>query len=127
VTTLRRAVETGGRHATVAFGTDFREDALRRDFTVNALGLDRAGQVHDYCDGLADVAARSIGFIGDPLERIREDFLRILRFFRFHARFGTGEPDAAGLDACIAWRAGLEGISRERVRAELLKLLVAPG
>lgn len=127
VTTLRRDVETDGRHATVAFGTDFRDDALRRDFTVNALGLSLDGTVHDYCGGLTDLAARRIRFIGDPLERIREDFLRILRFFRFHARFGMGEPDAAGLAACIAGRAGLEGLSRERVRAELLKLLVAPG
>jgi poly(A) polymerase len=126
VTTLRRDVETDGRHATVAFGTDFAEDALRRDFTINALGLDHAGQVHDYCDGLADLAARRIRFIGEAGARIREDYLRILRFFRFHARYGEGGLDPAGLAACIAGRAGLEGLSRERVRAEMLKLLVAP-
>ncbi|RDJ25334.1 CCA tRNA nucleotidyltransferase [Bosea caraganae] len=127
VTTLRRDVETDGRHATVAFGRDFSEDALRRDFTVNALGLDSEGRVHDYCGGLADLVARRIRFIGDAAERIREDYLRILRFFRFHARYGAGSLDEAGLKACIAGRAGLDGLSRERVRAELLKLLVAPG
>jgi len=126
VTTLRRDVETDGRRATVAFGREFGEDALRRDFTMNALGLDRDGALHDYCDGLADLAARRIRFIGDAGARIREDYLRILRFFRFHARYGEGEPDAVGLAACIAGRAGLAGLSRERIRAELLKLLVAP-
>lgn len=127
VTTLRRDVETDGRRAKVAFGRDFTEDALRRDFTINALGLDRHGGLHDYGAGLADLAARRIRFIGDPAERIREDYLRILRFFRFHARYGHGSPDPFGLAACISGRAGLEGLSRERVRAELLKLLVAPG
>ncbi|MDR6869885.1 poly(A) polymerase [Bosea sp. BE125] len=127
VTTLRRDVETDGRRAKVAFGRDFTEDALRRDFTINALGLDRHGGLHDYGEGLTDLAARRIRFIGDPAERIREDYLRILRFFRFHARYGHGSPDPLGLAACISGRAGLEGLSRERVRAELLKLLVAPG
>lgn len=127
VTTLRRDVETDGRRAVVAFGRDFREDALRRDFTINALGLDAAGALHDYTDGLADLAARRVCFIGDAGARIADDYLRILRFFRFHARYGSGEPDAAALSACIAGRAGLEGLSRERVWAELRKLLVAPG
>ncbi|HEV7327070.1 MAG TPA: CCA tRNA nucleotidyltransferase [Bosea sp. (in: a-proteobacteria)] len=126
VTTLRRDVETDGRHAVVAFGRDFREDALRRDFTINALGLDAAGTLHDYADGLADLAARRVRFIGAAGERIAEDYLRILRFFRFHARYGVGEPDRAALDACIAGRGGLDGLSRERVWAELRKLLVAP-
>lgn len=126
VTTLRRDVETDGRHAVVAFGRDFREDALRRDFTINALGLDAAGALHDYADGLADLAARKVRFIGAASERIAEDYLRILRFFRFHARYGIGEPDRMALDACIAGRAGLDGLSRERVWAELRKLLVAP-
>ncbi|WID97973.1 CCA tRNA nucleotidyltransferase [Bosea vestrisii] len=126
VTTLRRDVETDGRHAVVAFGRDFREDALRRDFTFNALGLDAAGVLHDYADGLADLAARRVRFIGAASERIAEDYLRILRFFRFHARYGAGEPDRAALDACIAGRAGLDGLSRERVWAELRKLLAAP-
>ncbi|MFC5418778.1 CCA tRNA nucleotidyltransferase [Bosea eneae] len=126
VTTLRRDVETDGRHAVVAFGRDFREDALRRDFTINALGLDAAGGLHDYADGLADLAVRRVRFIGVAGERIAEDYLRILRFFRFHARYGIGEPDRAALDACIAGRLGLGGLSRERVWAELRKLLAAP-
>lgn len=126
VTTLRCDVETDGRRAVVAFGRDFRDDALRRDFTINALALDAAGVLHDYAGGLADLAARRVRFIGAAGERIAEDYLRILRFFRFHARYGAGEPDQAALHACIAGRAGLDGLSRERVRAEFLKLLVAP-
>ncbi|KRE02508.1 hypothetical protein ASE61_14565 [Bosea sp. Root670] len=127
VTTLRRDVETDGRRAKVLFGRDFAADALRRDFTINALGLGRDGRLHDYCGGLDDLAGRRVRFIGEADARIREDYLRILRFFRFHARYGAGEPDAEGLRACIAGREGLAGLSRERVRAELLKLLVAPG
>ncbi len=127
VTTLREDVETDGRRATVRFGRDFVADARRRDFTVNALSLDRAGVVHDPCGGLADLSVRRIRFIGDAATRIREDYLRILRFFRFHARYGYGSPDADGVRACIAGRGGLAGLSRERVRAELMKLLVAPG
>lgn len=127
VTTLRRDVETDGRRAKVAFGRDFAADALRRDFTINALGLDRSGALHDYSDGLADLAQRRVRFIGQAEARIREDYLRILRFFRFHARYGVGAPDGEGLCACIAGRAGLAGLSRERVRAELMKLLAAPG
>lgn len=127
VTTLREDVETDGRWAKVVFGRDFVADALRRDFTINALSLDRDGTIHDHCSGLADLAERRIRFIGDAGTRIREDYLRILRFFRFHARFGAGAPDAEGLAACIAGRAGLAGLSRERVRAELMKLLIAPG
>lgn len=127
VTTLRQDVETDGRRAKVVFGRDFTTDATRRDFTINALGLDRDGRVHDYCGGLADLAARRVRFIGDAATRIREDYLRILRFFRFHARYGAGGPDSEGIAACIAGREGLGGLSRERVRAELMKLLVAPG
>ncbi len=127
VTTLRRDIETDGRHAKVAFGRDFAQDALRRDFTINALGLDRDGVIHDFCGGLDDLAARKIRFIGDASARIAEDYLRILRFFRFHARYGQGAPDAEGYAACIAGRAGLDGLSRERVRAEMMKLVVAPG
>ena len=127
VTTLRRDVETDGRRAKVVFGRDFVADALRRDFTINALGLGRDGTLHDYCGGLDDLARRRVRFIGDAAARIREDYLRILRFFRFHARYGVGAPDAEGLSACIAGREGLAGLSRERVRAEVLKLLVAPG
>ncbi|WP_420101362.1 CCA tRNA nucleotidyltransferase [Bosea sp. (in: a-proteobacteria)] len=127
VTTLRQDVETDGRRARVVFGRDFVADALRRDFTINALGLDAAGRVHDVCGGLGDLQARRVRFIGEPAERIREDYLRILRFFRFHAQYGDGEPDAVGLAACIAGRAGLGALSRERMRAETMKLLVAPG
>lgn len=126
VTTLRRDVETFGRHATVAFGADFEADARRRDFTINALALGHDGAVIDYCGGLQDLAARRLRFIGEADARIREDYLRILRFFRFHAQYGQGPLDAAGLAACIRGRAGLGSLSRERVRAELMKLLVAP-
>jgi poly(A) polymerase len=126
VTTLREDIETDGRHAVVRFGRDFRRDALRRDFTINALSLDVDGRVHDYCGGLEDLEARRVRFIGDARQRIREDFLRILRFFRFSARFGEGTVDPEGFSAAIRERDGLMGLSRERVRAELFKGLVAP-
>jgi tRNA nucleotidyltransferase/poly(A) polymerase len=125
VTTLREDVETFGRHATVAFGRDWRRDAERRDFTMNALSLALDGTVYDYVGGLEDVAARRVRFIGDAAMRIAEDYLRILRFFRFHAAYGEGAPDPEGVAACITGRAGLEQLSRERVRMELMKLLVA--
>jgi poly(A) polymerase len=127
VTTLREDVETDGRHAVVRFGSDFARDAERRDFTVNALSLGADGVLHDTVGGLADLEAGRVRFIGDPATRIREDALRILRFFRFHARFGTGEPDVAALAACVAARDALDRLSRERVRAEFLKLLAAEG
>ncbi|HEX3438717.1 MAG TPA: CCA tRNA nucleotidyltransferase [Pseudolabrys sp.] len=127
VTTLRRDVETDGRHAKVAFGRDWRGDAHRRDFTINAFSVTRDGALYDYAGGLTDLEARRVRFIGDPRERIREDYLRILRFFRFHAAYGHNHPDAEGLAACIAARDGLDALSRERVRMELMKLLVAPG
>ncbi|MCA0320023.1 MAG: CCA tRNA nucleotidyltransferase [Proteobacteria bacterium] len=126
VTTLRQDVETDGRHAVVRFGLDWREDAARRDFTINAMSIGRDGEVHDYFGGRADLEAGRVRFIGDARARIREDRLRILRFFRFHAEFGRDGPDAAGLAACIAEREGLQDLSRERVRAELLKILLAP-
>jgi poly(A) polymerase len=126
VTTLRRDVETYGRRAKVVFGRDWVADAERRDFTINALSLSQDGTVHDYVGGLADLALRRVRFIGDPAQRIAEDTLRILRFFRFHAWYGAGAPDADGLEACIRGRAGIETLSRERVRTELLKLLLAP-
>ncbi|HUD86616.1 MAG TPA: CCA tRNA nucleotidyltransferase [Xanthobacteraceae bacterium] len=126
VTTLREDVETFGRKAKVAFGRDWKADAERRDFTVNGLSASADGKVYDYVGGLADIAARRVRFIGEPDKRIAEDYLRILRFFRFHAYFGEGAPDPAGLLACIRARAGLETLSRERVRMELLKLLIAP-
>jgi poly(A) polymerase len=126
VTTLRQDVETFGRKARVVFGRDWRADAERRDFTINALSITPVGVFHDYVGGLDDIAARRVRFIGEPRRRIEEDYLRILRFFRFHANFAEGAPDSAGLHACVAARAGLETLSRERVRAELLKLLRAP-
>ncbi len=127
VTTLRQDVETYGRHAKVAFGRDWRADAERRDFTINAFSVAPDGTVYDYVGGLADLAERRVRFIGDPRQRIAEDYLRILRFFRFHAAYGTSDhPYAEGLAACISRRDGLDRLSRERVRQELLKLLVAP-
>ena len=126
VTTLREDVETDGRHAVVHFGRDFAADAKRRDFTINALSLGRDGVLHDYTEGLADLAARRLRFIGDAATRIREDYLRVLRFFRFHAEYGEGPLDRDGLAASIAAREGLARLSRERVRTELLKLLAAP-
>ena len=125
VTTLREDVETFGRHAKVAFGRDWKRDAERRDFTMNALSLSRDGTLHDYVGGLADIEARRVRFIGDAGRRIAEDYLRILRFFRFHAAYGEGVPDPEGVAACIEARAGLEQLSRERVRMEALKLLIA--
>lgn len=125
VTTLRRDVSTDGRRATVAFTDDWREDAARRDFTINALYADPlTGEIFDYFGGLADLEARHVRFIGDPIERIAEDHLRILRFFRFLARFGD-QADPAGLDACTMRAKDLMALSRERIRDELLKLLVA--
>jgi poly(A) polymerase len=126
VTTLREDIETFGRKARVVFGRDWRADAARRDFTINALSAAADGTVYDYVGGVDDIAARRVRFIGDPQRRIEEDYLRILRFFRFHAHFGQGAPDAAGLLACIKGRAGLETLSGERVRMETQKLLVAP-
>ncbi len=124
VTTLRRDVETFGRHATVAFTDDWKEDAARRDFTINALMADAAtGEVFDYFHGLDDLEERHVRFIGDAFERIAEDHLRILRFFRFHARFGRGEPDEVALAACTARANDLMALSRERIADELLKLL----
>jgi poly(A) polymerase len=125
VTTLRRDVATDGRRATVAFTEDWREDAARRDFTINALSADPAsGEIFDYFEGLADITARRVRFIGAPLQRIAEDHLRILRFFRFHARFGAGAPDPAALDACALRANDLMSLSRERIADELLKLLM---
>ena len=127
VTTLRSDVATDGRRATVAFTDDWAEDAARRDFTINALYADPySGEVIDHVGGEADIAARRVRFIGEPYERIAEDHLRILRFFRFYARFGAGEPDAAALDACTARANDLMALSRERIADELLKILALP-
>lgn len=127
ITTLRRDVSTDGRRATIAFTDDWREDAARRDFTINALYADPAtGGVFDYFGGVEDLSAGLVRFIGEPLRRIAEDHLRILRFFRFHARFGKGAPDAASLAACAARANDLMALSRERIADELLKILALP-
>lgn len=127
VTTLREDTETFGRKAKVSFGRDWVGDAYRRDFTINGLSVDAEGRVHDYVGGLADLAARRVRFIGDPNMRIAEDYLRILRFFRIHAAYGFGEPDRSGYVACIEGRGGLTSLSAERIRLEILKLMVAEG
>ena len=127
VTTLREDVETDGRHAVVRFGRDFALDAQRRDFTMNALSADAGGRVFDTVGGVADLSAGHVRFIGDAAARIREDYLRILRFFRFHATYGRGVLDPEGLAASIGNRRGIERLSRERIRTELFKILGAPG
>lgn len=125
VTTLREDIETDGRFAKVRFGGDFEQDAKRRDFTINALSLSPDGKIHDYTGGLADIEARRIRFIGNAATRIREDYLRILRFFRFNASHGEGPFDREGLHESIVARENLSRLSRERIRAELMKLLLA--
>lgn len=126
VTTLRRDVETFGRHARIDFTDDWAEDARRRDFTINALFCEADGTVIDYAGGLADLDGQRVRFIGSALDRIREDYLRILRFFRFSATYGNGDLDGEGLDAAVALRAGLKQLSGERIHAELMRLLIAP-
>ncbi|MCU0912449.1 MAG: CCA tRNA nucleotidyltransferase [Rhodobacteraceae bacterium] len=128
VTTFRRDVETDGRRAVVAFSDLIEHDAERRDFTMNALYATAEGEVIDPLGGLPDLLARRVRFVGDPGARIAEDYLRILRFFRFHAWYGdpTGGLDAEGLAACAGNLGGLSGLSRERVGAEMKKLLAAP-
>jgi len=127
ITTLRRDVSTDGRRATVAFADDWREDAARRDFTMNALYADPIdGMLHDYFGGLADLAARQVRFIGDPIARIEEDHLRILRYFRFVARFGTLDRATADYAACVARAPSLMALSRERIADELLRLFALP-
>ena len=126
VTTLRRDVETHGRHATVAFTEDWSSDAHRRDFTINALYCDAAGRLYDHTSGLDDLAAHRVRFIGRAEDRIAEDYLRILRFYRFTAEYAEGSIDREGHEACAATQEGLDLISAERIRAELLKLLAAP-
>jgi len=127
ITTLREDTETFGRKAKVSFGRDWVGDARRRDFTINALSVGADGVVHDYVGGLDDIARRRVRFIGEAKARIEEDFLRILRFFRIHAAFGAGEVDREGYLACVSARAGLSMLSAERMRMEILKLLVADG
>jgi poly(A) polymerase len=124
ITTLRRDVATDGRRATVAFATDWQEDAARRDFTINALyAAPKSGEVFDYFDGLNDLEARRLRFIGDANQRIAEDFLRILRYFRFLARYGGGQMDADAIQACANGAHGLTALSRERIAQELTRIL----
>jgi poly(A) polymerase len=125
VTTLRRDVETDGRHAVVAFTDDWRADAARRDFTINAMSLTRAGEVFDYFNGVSDLHAGVVRFVGEPATRIAEDYLRILRFFRFFARYAKGKADAAALAAIRAGVPGLARLSVERVWSELARILAA--
>ena len=125
MTTLREDIETDGRHATVIFGNDFKKDAARRDFTMNALYADNSGFIHDYVGGLEDILYRRVKFIGDAKTRIQEDYLRILRFFRFSADYSEGKLDPDGLAAIIEEKQGLETLSAERLKNELLKLLLA--
>ena len=126
ITTLRRDVKTDGRRAVVAFTDDWKEDALRRDFTINALYCDAAGKIHDYADGYADILRKRIIFVGAPAERIKEDNLRILRFFRFLAAYEKMTADSASLAACVRLKKGLLGLSAERIAREMFKLLVGP-
>lgn len=127
ITTLRQDVATDGRRAVVAYTDCFLADAARRDLTFNALSADRTGRVFDPFGGRSDLALGIVRFVGDPVARIREDYLRILRFFRFFARFGRVLPDAATLAALAGERAGLDRLSGERVRSEILRLVMAPG
>ncbi|MGZ5928840.1 MAG: CCA tRNA nucleotidyltransferase [Rhizomicrobium sp.] len=123
VTSLRRDVETDGRHAVVAYTDDWQEDAARRDFTMNALYATADGEIFDYHGGVEDLMAGRVRFVGDPAARIREDYLRILRLFRFYAWYGKGEMDAGALHAAAAAKAGLAQLSAERIAKELLRLL----
>jgi len=126
ITTLRRDVSTDGRRAEVAWTDDWRLDAARRDFTINAMSLDQAGLLHDFFGGAADLAAGRVRFVGDAAVRIAEDFLRILRFFRFFARYGSGEPDAAAVHAIAGSTDGLARLSPERIWSELKRILSIP-
>ena len=124
VTALRRDVVTDGRHAEVAWTTDWREDAARRDFTINAMSLGADGVLHDYFAGREDLARGLVRFVGDPATRLAEDYLRLLRFFRFHARYGRGAPDAAALQAIRAAIPGLQRLSVERIWMEIKRILM---
>ena len=126
VTTLRRDVETDGRRAMVAYTSEWAEDAMRRDFTMNAMYCDAVGKIYDFTNGYGDLLRNRVRFVGDAKMRIKEDYLRILRFFRFHARFGKGGPDKIGLAACAKLKSGLKKISAERIRQEMFKIVVAP-
>ncbi|MEM6496882.1 MAG: CCA tRNA nucleotidyltransferase [Pseudomonadota bacterium] len=126
ITTLRKDVSTDGRHAVVAFTDDWVSDARRRDFTINAIYCDRRGVLFDPMNGYADIVHRQVRFVGDARQRIEEDYLRSLRFFRFFAEYGQGSPDRTAVNEITSCRAGLQQLSGERIRQELLKILVAP-
>ncbi|HVY17048.1 MAG TPA: CCA tRNA nucleotidyltransferase [Rhodopila sp.] len=126
ITTLRRDVQTDGRHAVVAYTGDFREDAARRDFTINAMSMERDGSVFDYFGGVDDLRAGRVRFVGDPVRRIAEDYLRILRFFRFYARYATAAPDRTTIEALRNGVPGLARLSKERVWQELRLILAIP-
>jgi len=125
ITTYRRDIKNDGRHAVVEFGTDWREDAERRDFTINAMSITPDGNLHDLFDGEGDLAAGRVRFVGDAQRRVREDILRILRWFRFHAHYGKPAPDADALGACRGFAFRISDLSGERIRHELLRLLAA--
>jgi len=125
ITTYRRDIKTDGRHAVVEFGTDWREDAERRDFTINAMSITPDGNLHDPFDGEGDLVAGRVRFVGDAQRRVREDILRILRWFRFHAHYGKPPPDADALGACRGFAFRIPDLSGERIRHELLRLLAA--
>ena len=126
ITSLRRDVETDGRRALVAFTDDWEADAARRDFTINAMSMTQDGALHDYFGGADDLRIGRVRFVGEAMRRIKEDYLRILRFFRFFARYGKGDPDPEALAAITALRDGLRGLSAERVGSELKRILAAP-
>lgn len=127
ITTLRRDVSTDGRRAIVSFATDWREDAARRDFTINALYADPIShEIFDYFGGIDDLARGTVRFIGNAEQRVAEDYLRILRFFRFHGRFGNGAPDDEALAACMAAAPKLTALSRERIAQEITRILLLP-
>ncbi len=125
ITTLRRDVRTDGRHAQVAFTSDWQEDAARRDFTMNAMFCDTTGRLWDWFDGATDARLGRVRFVGEPEQRIREDVLRIMRFFRFHARYGCGAPEPEALAACAALAPLCRTLSGERIRQEVFKLVLA--
>ena len=126
VTSLRKDIKTDGRHAEVEFTDNWEEDASRRDLTINAVYADEKGNVFDYYNGIEDLEKGKVRFIGSASQRIKEDYLRILRFFRFYSLFGIGKPDKKALDACIENREGLKNLSMERIRDELFKLMLTP-
>lgn len=125
ITTLRKDLNCDGRHAEIEFTDDWEEDAGRRDFTMNALSMDLDGNIHDYFDGLNDLKRGRVRFVGDPEARVQEDYLRILRYFRFEAHYGTHALDKASLDACAKYKGKIETLSGERIQAEMFKLLTA--